>query len=250
MDDLKAFLEEKVNEFEQTSFIESDPISIPHRYDRLQDIEISGLLVATIAWGRRDLIIRSGNRLMEIMEDSPFDFVMNPENDDHPDVLNFKHRTFNGEDLRFFLKSLRSIYQKHDSLETLFNVGNNIGEGITNFRSHFFAEIEKSRTFKHVSDPSNGSAAKRLCMYTRWMVRSANRNVDFGLWKSIPSSALMCPLDVHSGNVARALGILHRKQNDWKAVVELTNALKKLDKSDPVKYDFALFGLGVFEGFK
>ena len=128
--------------------------------------------------------------------------------------------------LRFFLGSLRSIYQKHDSLEKLFSAGDNIGEGITNFRTHFFGEIDKSRTFKHVSDPSNGSAAKRLCMFTRWMVRSSNRNVDFGLWKSIPTSTLMCPLDVHSGNVARALGILHRKQNDWKAVVELTEALK------------------------
>jgi len=253
--DLKDFLDEKVELYNQTSFIESDPISIPHRFDKKNDIEIISFLVSTIAWGNRKMIIRSGNKLTDILGNSPYDFVMSYTGD--VSILrDFKHRTFNAEDLNFFLLSLQSIYENQGGLEKVFNDGvdtssSNMFSAIENFRCLFFEKTSdpKFRTFKHVASPANGSAAKRINMFLRWMVRQDKKGVDFGIWDSISPSLLSCPLDVHSGNVSRSLGLLKRKQNDWRAVEELDSALRKLDSKDPVKYDFALFGLGVFENF-
>jgi len=253
--ELKQFLDEKVELYNTPSFIESDPISIPHQFELKEDIEIIGFLVSTIAWGNRKMIIRSGNSLVDILGNSPFDFIMNYEKKDINRLHDFKHRTFNAIDLDFFITSLRNIYTNHKGLENVFaspiSKQTTMYDSIENFRKIFFESVvdSKFRTYKHVASPAKGSASKRINMYLRWMVRQDNRGVDFGLWKNINPAILSCPLDVHSGNVGRALGILPRKQNDWKAVLELDNNLRKMDASDPVKYDFALFGLGVFEKF-
>jgi uncharacterized protein (TIGR02757 family) len=252
--ELKLFLDEKYDLYNRNTFIESDPISIPRRFSKKQDIEIAGFLSATIAWGQRPTIIRNANRLMNWMDESPHAFILHHTAKDLKPFKTFVHRTFNGIDCLSFIRSLKHIYSIHDSLEGAFVPKGNwqnkeIGEAISSFRNLFFSVAHPVRSRKHLSDPLQGSASKRINMYLRWMVRSDKRDVDFGLWKKIPASALMCPLDVHSGNVARKLGLLSRKQNDWKAVEELTAALRKLDPADPVKYDFALFGLGVFEGF-
>ncbi len=249
--ELKSFLNEKVDEYNNPQFIDSDPIQIPHQFSLKEDIEIAGFLSATIAWGRRDMIIRNAQKMMQIMGNSPYDFVMSYK-ESSEQIEAFKHRTFNGLDFDFFIKSLQNIYKNHEGLEAVFasfpdKKSNKLA--IHNFKKVFFEIPFQQRTTKHVSDPMKGSAAKRINMYLRWMVRDDNRGVDFGIWKSISPSVLSCPLDVHSGNVARKLGLLTRKQNDWKALEELDKALKKLDPADPVKYDFALFGLGVFEGF-
>ena len=270
-EELKEFLEEKYDKYNRIDFIGSDPISIPHQFIKKEDIEIAGFLAATIAWGQRVTIIK--NRLIKLMNNSPFDFIMNAKEKDFKRFADFKHRTFNSVDVIFFLKSLKNIYQKHGGLQNVFNLQEkrlsmieyNVQNAITNFRDVFFSIPYPARTTKHISNPSENSSAKRLCMYLRWMVRKDKRGVDFGLWSKsdfligdkmhqlknsyISSPLLKCPLDVHSGNVARKLGLLNRTQNDWKAVEELTNNLKKFDASDPVKYDFALFGLGVFEKF-
>lgn len=256
--ELKEFLDEKVEQYNCKSFIGPDPISIPHLFTKKEDIEISGFLIATIAWGKREMIIRNGKKLMEIMDYSPYEFVINyNEKSDYKFLRDFKHRTFNASDLNYFLKSLQYCYQKYGSLESIFNSfitakTTNVKESIIGFRSVFFElnKEEKFRTFKHVSNPGNGSAAKRINMFLRWMVRSDNKGVDFGIWNSISPSILSCPLDVHSGNVARALNLLDRKQDDWKALTELDQNLRLLEPKDPVKYDFALFGLGVNEQFK
>ena len=215
-----------------------------------------GFLVSTIAWGNRKMIIKSGNSLASILGNSPYDFIMNYGETDSVLLRNFKHRTFNSFDLDFFITALKTIYTKHKGLENVFSSPINSGStnmqgSIENFRKIFFETVEDSkfRTFKHVASPAKGSASKRINMYLRWMVRQDKKGVDFGIWKSISPSLLSCPLDVHSGNVGRALGLLSRKQNDWKAVMELDKNLRKMDASDPVKYDFALFGLGVFEKF-
>jgi uncharacterized protein (TIGR02757 family) len=252
--ELRAFLDEKYDLYNRNTFIESDPISIPRRFSKKQDIEIAGFLAATIAWGQRPTIIRNANRLMNWMDESPHEFILNHSAKDLKPFKTFVHRTFNGADCLCFIRSLKHIYAQHDSLEEAFlPLGKlsdqPIGSAITSFRNLFFSIPHPERSRKHLSDPEQGSAAKRINMYLRWMVRSDKREVDFGLWTRIPASILMCPLDVHSGNVARKLGLLKRTQNDWKAVEELTAALRKLDAADPVKYDFALFGLGVFEGF-
>lgn len=272
--ELKEFLDEKVEKYNQIDFIESDPVSIPHQFTIKEDIEIAGFLAATIAWGQRVTIINNANKLITLMDGSPFDFVMNAKEKDFSSFSDFKHRTFNGVDIVFFLKSLKNIYSHHGGMQNAFGLNSNhssktdfnLLNSITNFRKLFFSIPYPLRTGKHVSNPSENSASKRLCMYLRWMVRNDKRGVDFGIWSiantqqekrnnailksnSNFTAHLMCPLDVHSGNVARKLGLLNRKQNDWKAVVELTDNLKKLDASDPVKYDFALFGLGVFEKF-
>ena len=253
-DNLKEFLDEKVNQYNCVDFIESDPISIPHQFTLKEDVEIAGLLAATIAWGQRKTIINNANKMVELMGNSPFDFVMSHTNKDLVKLSDFKHRTFNGEDFKFFIKSLKNIYNNHNGLEAVFAVKNDntMLHGIESFRNIFFeiAKEENKRTYKHVSSPLKGSAAKRLNMYLRWMVRKDKRGVDFGIWETISPAVLSCPLDVHSGNVARKLGLLSRTQNDWKALVELDGALREMDNEDPVKYDFALFGLGVFEGFK
>jgi len=252
--ELKDFLEEKTYQYNQLNFIDSDPISIPHQFSKKGDIEISGFLAATIAWGQRPTIIKNANRLMTWMDHSPLDFISNFKEKDLKPFAEFKHRTFNGIDCIFFLKSLRNIYIKHDGLEQVFSEATGVNDqdlknSIVHFRNVFFELDHPARTEKHVSNPGENSAAKRINMFLRWMVRKDNTGVDFGLWKKIKMSQLSCPLDVHSGNVARKLGLLKRPANDWKAVKELTDNLKKFDSKDPVKYDFALFGLGVFEGF-
>jgi len=250
--ELKEFLDSKVMLYNNFNFIESDPISIPHKFQLKEDIEISGFLAAIIAWGNRKSIINNANKMMDYLGNSPYDFVMN-HSDSHLDPLeNFVHRTFNGLDFKSFIKSLKHIYTNHGGLEAIFSTPSKNGSlqtNISDFKSIFFEIDHLSRTEKHVSDPLKGSAAKRINMFLRWMIRQDNAGVDFGLWKDVSPSLLSCPLDVHSGNVARKLGLLNRKQNDAKAVMELDKSLRALDKDDPVKYDFALFGLGVFEKF-
>ncbi|WP_339888620.1 TIGR02757 family protein [uncultured Flavobacterium sp.] len=249
--ELKDFLDEKVIQYNNFDFIESDPIQIPHSFSLKEDIEIAGFLSATIAWGNRKMIIKNSKKLMEIMGNSPYDFVMNHSEDNLDSFDDFVHRTFNSLDAKTFMKALQNIYINHDGLEAVFakhQEEDSMQKSIHEFKKVFFEIEHLQRTQKHVSDPLNNSAAKRINMYLRWMIRNDNK-VDFGIWKTIHPSKLSCPLDVHSGNVARKLGLLKRKQNDGKALAELDFALRKLDKNDPVKYDFALFGLGVFEGF-
>ncbi|MFH6603726.1 TIGR02757 family protein [Maribacter algicola] len=250
--ELKEFLDAKVAQYNQPRFLESDPIQIPHRFDKKEDVEISGFLTATIAWGNRKSIINNAEKMMGLLGDSPYDFVMN-HNESHLKALeNFVHRTFNGTDLTYFVQSLKNIYSRHGGLEGVFTShqsASNLQPTISKFKEIFFELPFEKRTTKHVSDPLKGSAAKRINMFLRWMVRAADTNVDFGLWKNISPSKLSCPLDVHSGNVARKLKLLKRKQNDAIALAELDKNLRKLDPLDPVKYDFALFGLGVFEKF-
>jgi len=250
--ELKEFLDEKVILYNHSEFIQSDPIQIPHRFHLKEDIEISGFLAATMAWGNRKMIISKATGLMNQMGNSPYDFVMNYSEDEFEKIEAFRHRTINSIDLHFFLLSLQNIYKNHDGLETVFQFSESDTDSfqaIENFRSVFLGVPHQSRSEKHLSSPANNSAAKRLNMFLRWMVRDDGQGVDFGIWKNILSSQLVCPLDVHSGNVARKLGLLTRNQNDWKAASELQSNLKKLDPADPVKYDFALFGLGVFENF-
>ncbi|MEN9638753.1 MAG: hypothetical protein RLZZ262_621 [Bacteroidota bacterium] len=250
--DLQEFMDEQVERFNHPSFIEHDPISIPHRFDLKEDIEIAGFFAATLAWGNRKSIIKSGTTIMDLMDDAPYDYVLHAQKRDLKKLSGFVHRTFNGEDLTQFVLSLRHIYSACGGMETLFAKGFdvNAAQGIAIFRNAFFEIAHTSRTTKHVSDPTSGSAAKRLHMFLRWMVRRDKRGVDFGIWKSISPSALSIPLDVHSGNIARQLSLLKRKQNDAKAVEELDAELRKLDPNDPVKYDFALFGLGVSGDWK
>jgi uncharacterized protein (TIGR02757 family) len=249
--ELKEFLEEKADLYNRPEFIESDPISIPHRYTLKEDIEIAGFLASTIAWGNRKMILRSAGRMMDLLQDSPYDFIMNATDDEIEAIERFVHRTFNTTDFIYFLKALRHIYKNKGGLETIFSTyltDDSLQPAIHEFHKIFFELTHEKRTERHVSDPFKGSAAKKLNMYLRWMVRNDNRGVDFGIWKSISPSALSCPLDVHSGNIARKLGLLTRKQNDFKAVLELDKQLRSFDKNDPVKYDFALFGIGVSGG--
>jgi len=249
---LKEFLDEKVNYYNHPRFVESDPIQIPHRFQLKEDIEISGFLAATIAWGNRKSIITNANKMMTLMGESPYDFVINHKEEQLENLLPFVHRTFNGYDFIQFIKSLQHIYQNHQGLEGFFKTHatkDSIQPAIAEFKNAFFEIEHLTRTQKHISNPEKGSAAKRINLYLRWMIRKDNSGVDFGIWDSISPSVLSCPLDVHSGRVARKLGLLTRKQNDAKALLELDNSLRKLDPKDPVKYDFALFGLGVFEEF-
>lgn len=250
--DLKEFLDEKVELYNRPSFIEHDPISIPHLYTNKEDIEIAGFMAATIAWGNRKMILRNATRMMTLLDDSPYDFIMNSEVPDLERVDDFVHRTFNSLDLLYFLKALKNVYQTKGGLEAIFNenkTGDSLQPAIHKLYATFFELPHSRRTERHISDPNKGSAAKKINMFLRWMIRKDNRGVDFGLWKSISPSILSCPLDVHSGNVARKLGLLKRKQNDAKAVAELDMFLRGMDKEDPVKYDFALFGLGIYENF-
>jgi uncharacterized protein (TIGR02757 family) len=249
--ELHDFLEAKYRQYNRPEFIESDPISVPHRFTRKEDIEIAAFLTASISWGNRVSILKDAEKLMGMMDDDPCEFILHSGPEETRRFESFYHRTFNGTDCIFFLSSLRNIYQNHQGLESLFISDDITGikGALCRFRSIFLETGHLHRSEKHVADPSKGASAKRLLMFLRWMVRDDNRGVDFGLWKKIPTSLLMCPLDVHSGNVARKLGLLGRKQNDWRAVEELTSTLRQFDPSDPVKYDFALFGLGVFEHF-
>jgi uncharacterized protein (TIGR02757 family) len=263
--ELKSFLDEKVIQYNTLDFIESDPVQIPHLFSQKEDIEIAGFLSATIAWGNRKMIIKNAHKMMDLMGNSPYDFVMSHSEDDLERMESFVHRTFNGQDFSSFIKGLQHIYKNHNGLEAVFakhQEPNSMQKSISEFKKTFFDTSpdnyrdelgnqisHQNRTQKHISDPMNGSAAKRINMYLRWMCRQDNKGVDLGIWKSISPSLLSCPLDVHSGNVARKLGLLTRKQNDGKALAELDLKLRELDPNDPVKYDFALFGLGVFEGF-
>ncbi len=249
---IKEFLDEKVVQYNHPGFIESDPIAIPHCYDRKEDIEISGFLAASIAWGNRKMIVQNGHKLMDLMENSPYDFVMNHQASDLEQLAGFVHRTFNHTDLVYFIKAMNNIYLNKGGLEAVFAgsvTETSTQPAISRFKELFFSLPYPERSTKHVSDPANGSAAKRINMFLRWMVRNDGCGVDFGLWKSISPSQLSCPLDLHSGNVARKLGLLTRTQNDAKALAELDLNLRQMDRMDPVKYDFALFGLGIFEKF-
>lgn len=250
--DLKDFLDSKVAQYNTVRFIESDPVKIPHAFTKKEDIEIAGFLTATIAWGNRKSIINNANKLMALLDHAPHDFVMHHTASDLEVLRPFVHRTFNGTDCIQFIKSLQHIYQNHQGLEAIFAKHaqpESLQASIHHFKQCFFEIPHLPRTQKHISDPFKNSAAKRINMFLRWMVRHNTTGVDFGIWKSLSPSQLSCPLDVHSGNVARKLGLLNRKQNDAKALLELDTNLRQLDASDPVKYDFALFGLGVFEGF-
>jgi uncharacterized protein (TIGR02757 family) len=248
---IKELLDQKVKEYECESFIETDPISIPHMFSRKEDIEIAGFLTATIAWGQRKSILNNARKLMNMMDNSPYDFVMNSTEKELSMINGFVHRTFNSDDCKFFIKSLRSIYTTLGGMEGYFTVKtkeNEIRDAILHFREEFFKLEHPTRIEKHVSNPITGSASKKMNMFLRWMVR--NGPVDFGIWKNINPSQLYCPLDVHSGRVARSLGLLTRKQDDWKAVEELTLKLREFDSLDPIKYDFALFGLGISNDYK
>lgn len=250
--ELKAFLDEKVTQYNTLDFIDSDPVQIPHLYNSKEDIEIAGFLSATIAWGNRKMIIKNSHKMMQLMGNSPYDFVMNHKDHHLEELEGFVHRTFNSKDFVHFIKALKHIYTNHNGLESVFQKHQSttsLQPAIHELKKIFFEIKHPQRTTKHISDPLKGSAAKRLNMWLRWMCRQDNSGVDFGIWKNIPPALLSCPLDVHSGNVARKLGILTRKQNDAKALAELDTHLRKMDPVDPVKYDFALFGLGVFENF-
>jgi len=251
--ELKDFLDEKYDLYNRESFITTDPIQIPRVFSKKEDIEIAGFLSAGIAWGQRPTIIRNAKWLMERMDHQPFEFVLHATNSDLGVFREFKHRTFNGDDCVFFLKSLQNIYRNHGGLEKVFVNGmretNSIKDALVHFRKIFFETEHLDRSRKHISNVAKKSSAKRLNMYLRWMVRKDDRAVDFGLWNRITPADLYLPLDVHTGNVGRKLGLLTRKQNDWQAVEEITENLRKFDLLDPVKYDYALFGLGVFEKF-
>jgi uncharacterized protein (TIGR02757 family) len=251
-DEIKDFLDVKVGIYNNPSFIESDPIQVPHLFSKKEDIEISAFLTATIAWGNRTMIIKNAILMMQYLDQSPHDFVINHSPKDLEPLNKFVHRTFNGIDFITFIKSLQNIYNNHQGLEAVFaqhQQPETMQNSISEFKKTFFEIPHSTRTQKHISDPLKGSAAKRINMYLRWMVRQDNAGVDFGIWNTINPASLSCPLDVHSGNIARKLEILTRKQNDSKALAELDINLRKLDPNDPVKYDFALFGLGVFDDF-
>lgn len=251
-DELRSFLDAKVLQYNNNDFIESDPVQIPHLFTQKEDVEIAGFLAATIAWGNRKMIINNAKKMINLMGNSPYDFVMNHKEHHLENFEGFVHRTFNSTDFSTFIKALRHVYKNHGGLEAVFSKhqqADGMQKAIHEFKKVFFEIEHQNRTQKHVSDPLAGSAAKRINMYLRWMVRNDNAGVDLGIWKSISTASLSCPLDVHSGNVARKLGILTRKQNDGRALHELDTQLRLMDAADPVKYDFALFGLGVFEGF-
>ncbi len=248
-EELHELLEELHNRFNQSEFVEADPISVPHRYERREDREVAGFMAATIAWGNRKAIVKSAHRMMEYMDDAPYDFVLNASEQELKRLESYVHRTFNGLDFRDFVMCLRGICSRWGGIggyfEGHYREHASIPKALSDFRGEFFSTEHQPRCEKHLSSIDKGAACKRTNMYIRWMVRRDNRGVDFGEWSTIPMSAIYIPLDVHSGNVARALGLLGRKQSDWKATAELTLRLRDFDAEDPVKYDFALFGAGI-----
>lgn len=252
-EEIILLLEQKYEEYNQPSFIDLDPIQIPHQFLYKKDIEIAGFLAATLAWGQRKTMINSLQKLMNLMEHQPYAFICEAGKSEMKRFENFKHRTFNGTDCHAFILSLQDIIRKYNSLGAVFHEaymkGRSVKEMLSEFRNIFIKSDFPERTLKHLADVQKGSAAKRLNMFLRWMVRKDGRGVDFGIWDFIRPSELYLPLDLHTGNVARKMGLLARKQNDWKAVEEVTGNLKILDSKDPVKYDFALFGLGVYDRF-
>jgi uncharacterized protein (TIGR02757 family) len=242
---VKDFLDELVDRYNCTSFIETDPISIPHQFHKKEDIELSAFLTATIAWGNRKSIIKSANRMIELVENSPYDFITGHSKRDLDKMERFVYRTFNHLDFISFVSALRKIYLKHGGLEKCFSNKSGAFNSISSFRNTFIQYLPQQRTLKHISNPASKASCKRLNMFLRWMVRKDNRKVDFGIWKVLKSSELMIPLDVHTGNTARQLKILSRTQNDRQATEELTGLLRQWNTDDPVVYDFALFGAGV-----
>jgi uncharacterized protein (TIGR02757 family) len=253
-EEIKALLDERVERYNTLSFIENDPVLIPHLFTKKQDIEIAGLIAATLAWGQRITVINKSKDWLQRMDYAPYDFIINSNKKDLSTFKNFKHRTFNETDALVFLHFLKSVYSKHKSLEEIFLVDakdETIEQGLIQFANMFYQSPEfVHRTGKHIPSPARKATCKRLSMYLRWMVRKDNKGVDFGIWQNIKMSKLTCPLDVHVERVARKLKLLKRNTLDWQAVLELTEQLRKLDATDPVKYDFALFGLGVEEGWR
>lgn len=246
MQELKQYMDDLAERFETPDFIEEDPINFPHRYNLKEDIEIAGFLASVIAWGKRTMIVKNTHRMADLMGDAPFDFVMSATEKDLQSLSAFVHRTFNGEDFRFFILSLRNIYSNYGGLQTVFEKnGSDIRLALSNFYKVIFENHPLPRTTRHISSIDKGSACKRLNMYLRWMVRPNQKGVDFGLWKGIQPASLWLPLDVHSANTSRRLGILSREQNDWKAVEEVTLKLREMCPEDPIKYDFALFSAGI-----
>jgi uncharacterized protein (TIGR02757 family) len=253
IEDLRDFLDEKVEKYNQPGFIKNDPVSIPHRFKKKQDIEIAGFFAAVLAWGQRVTIINKTSELLELMDNAPYDFLLNHKENDLRKFLQFKHRTFNSTDTLYFIEFLSSFYGRNDSLESAF-IPDGPSEGIEgsliSFHKNFFSlEGAPNRTRKHIATPDRKSACKRLNMYLRWMVRDDKKGVDFGIWKNISTAHLVCPFDLHVERVARKLKLINRKQADWLTAIQLTENLRKLDADDPVKYDFALFGLGIEEDF-
>lgn len=265
---LKDFFDEKVNQYNRVDFIKADPVCIPHSFTKKQDIEISGFFAAVFAWGNRTTIINKSKELMMLMDNSPHDFCLNHNSAALKKLEGFKHRTFITTDLLYFIEFLKSHYAKHQSLEEAFlksappfqggdavfapceNSGGGVEHALIHFHNYFFSLSDvPSRTKKHIATPYKGSTCKRLNMFLRWMVRRDDQGVDFGIWKNIMPADLICPIDVHVARVAKRFGLLERKQIDWQAAVELTSYLRTLDPADPVKYDFALFGLGVIEKY-
>ena len=252
---LQDFLNKKVDEYNQPFFILPDPICIPHLFTKKQDIEIAGFFAAIFAWGNRTTIINKSKELMQLMDNTPHEFCLHHTTADLNRLLNFKHRTFNPTDLLYFIDFFQHHYCKNESLESAFTNGmkkndSSIENGLNGFYNYFFSlENVPKRTLKHIASPAKKASCKRLNMYLRWMVRNDNKGVDFGIWKAISPSQLVIPLDLHVARVARHFGLLNRKPTDWLAAVELTEAMKTLDKKDPAKYDFALFALGVLEKF-
>ena len=250
--DLKDFLDEKSYQYESLEFIKDDPILVPHSFTKKEDIEISGFITSVISWGNRKSIINSAKKIIEFMDYSPFDFILNHTNKDLYKEKESIHRTFNSTDLNYFIVSLKRIYKDYNGLEDILSNnsnGNDLQKRISTFKEIFFSIDHPIRTRKHLPSPIDGSSAKRFNMFLRWMVRSNEKGVDFGLWNKIDKSDLSLPLDVHTGRIARLLGLLKRNTNDSKAVEEINLKLREMDPKDPIKYDFALFGLGVYENF-
>ena len=249
------FLNSKVNQFNQVSFIKDDPVCVPHYFSKKQDIEIAGFFAAIFAWGNRTTIINKTTELMAMMDNSPHDFIKHHSVADLKKLLEFKHRTFNATDLLYFIDFLKMHYAANSSLEKafttwMFSDDQTIENALTGFFRYFFSlEDAPPRTQKHIASPARKSTCKRLCMFLRWMVRKDNKGVDFGHWNGISPAQLVCPVDLHVARVAKRFNLLQRKQIDWIAALELTDHLRNLDSADPVKYDFALFGLGIEERF-
>jgi uncharacterized protein (TIGR02757 family) len=253
MSPLKEFLDKKVALYNQPSFIKDDPISIPRSFTKKQDIEIAGFFAAIFSWGNRSTIINKSKELMQLMDNAPYEFCLHHSDNDLKKLLSFKHRTFNATDLLYFLSFFKKHYSQHNSLETAFTkwmgkADKTVENGLNGFYHYFFSlEDVPGRTRKHIASPEKGSSCKRINMFLRWMVRNDKAGVDLGIWKGISPSQLICPVDVHVARVTRRLHLLQRKPVDWQAALELTDCLRKLDKADPVKYDFALFGTGLME---
>lgn len=252
--ELKSFLDAKVTEYNQFGFIANDPVCIPHEYSKKQDIEIAGFLAAVFAWGQRKTIINKSHEFLKLMGNEPHQFVLNSSEAELKPFLNFKHRTFNSTDALYFLHFFKWFYKRYESLEEGFTEGLSqevtMETRLTNFFRLFFSLPDHPiRTYKHIPNPSRKSACKRINMFLRWMVRKDDNGVDFGIWDTIKPSQLICPCDLHVDRLARKLGLIKRKQTDWQTAIELTENLKIFDPTDPVKYDFALFGLGVEEKF-